>query len=312
MIPFPTRPGRTAAGLAALMLVLAPATAPADDRLLTLPGLPRDEAPERCRPIGPGGAAADPDVRLVETFRDDFDRFDPYAGPWTPHFDHNPYGDWRARTLVANEELQIYVDPGYSGLGSQPLGLDPFAPGEGVLGLVARPTPRALLPRLRGFPYVSGMLSSRRSLVQRYGYFEIRARLPEGAGLWPAFWLLSPGMWPPEIDVMEARGAPGYTVHVHWSEDGAHRTSGCSIPLADGDAAFHSYGVLWTPEVVAFYLDRQPVAWMRTKPGLDRPMYVIANLAVGGWAGAPDDQTPFPATYAIDWIAAWAIPEAPE
>jgi beta-glucanase (GH16 family) len=181
-----------------------------------------------------------------------------------------------------------------------------------VLGLVARPTPAALLPRLRGFPYVSAMISSRASFVQKHGYFEITARLPEGAGLWPAFWLLSPGQWPPEIDAMEARGAPSYAVHVHWSETGAQRSSGCEIPLATGAAAFHSYGVLWTPEVIAFYLDRAPVAWMRAKPGFERPMYMLANLAVGGWAGEPDGSTPFPATYAIDAIAAWSLVGAPE
>ena len=66
------------------------------------------------------------------------------------------------------------------------------------------------------------MISSRASFLQKYGYFEIRARLPGGAGLWPAFWLLSPGGWPPEIDAMEARGVPGYAVHVHWSDGRRH------------------------------------------------------------------------------------------
>lgn len=278
---------------------------------LVLPGLPTTEAPDRCRPIGPGQADG-PAVRLAPRFRDDFDTFDIYAGPWIPHFAHNAYDDWRARTLVANDEQQIYVDPGYGGLGTEPLGLDPFRLDDGVLRLVARRTPQPALARLRGFPFVSGMISSRASLVQLHGYFEIRARLPGGAGLWPAFWLLSPGAWPPEIDVMEARGAPAYAVHVHWSEGGATRSSGCDIPLSDGSTAFHSYGVLWTPEVIAFYLDRFPVAWMRTKPGFDRPMYMIANLAVGGWAGDTDASTPLPANYAIDRIAAWSLVEPEE
>ena len=298
--------------LAAVLLALAFLPMPADaGEDLVLPGLPRGEAPGRCRPIGPH-APTGPAVRLAASFRDDFEHFDLYGGPWTPHFDHGPYDDWRARTLVGNDERQIYVDPAYPGIGGQPLGLDPFALGPGVLGLVARPTPRAALPRLRGFPYVSGMISSRASLLRKYGYFEIRARLPAGAGLWPAFWLLAPGGWPPEIDVMEARGAPGYTVHVHWSEGGVHHASGCDIPLADGTAAFHDFGVLWTPAAIAFYLDRVPVSWMRTKPGFDRPMYMLANLAVGGWAGEPDATTSFPATFAIDRIAAWALAGADE
>lgn len=306
MTPFLPRSARAAAPLAALFLALAPVTAPSAAASLILPGLPPGAAPGRCRPIGPG-AAAGPAIALVETFRDDFEGFDLDGGPWTPHFDHNAYGDWRARTLPANGELQIYVDSGYAGSGGEPLGLDPFEPSDGVLGLVARPTPAAASPLLGGFPYVSGMISSRAGFLQRYGYFEIRARLPGGAGLWPAFWLLTPGAWPPEIDAMEARGAPGYAVHLHWSENGAHRSSGCDIALVDAGTAFHAYGVLWTPEAVAFYLDRVPVAWIGAKPGFDRPMYMLANLAVGGWAGTPDESTAFPATYAIDGIAAWSL-----
>lgn len=310
----PPRRCTAAARLLVLLAALAPAPAPAESgpaAEMALPGLPGGHAPDRCRPIGEA-AGRGPLVRLVPSFRDDFDAFDPDVGPWTPHFAHNAYDDWRARTLVANDEQQIYVDPGYAGSGTHPLGLDPFALDDGVLGLVARRTPQALLPRLQGLPFVSGMISSRSSLLQKYGYFEIRARLPGGAGLWPAFWLLSPGVWPPEIDVMEARGTPGYAVHVHWSEDGVARSSGCDIPLADGSEAFHAYGVLWTPAVIAFYRDREPVAWIRTKPGFERPMYMLANLAVGGWAGEPDASTPFPATYAIDSVAAWSLAAVPE
>ena len=317
MIAFPPRDPTSARALA-LALALAPGLAAAEPEPgsppameITLRGLPHGEAPDRCRPIGEGTAGG-PAVRLVASFRDDFDGLDLRHGPWTPHFDHNGYGDWRARTLAANDELQIYVDPGFAGTGRHPLGLDPFTVRDGVLGLVARPTPPAALPRLQGLPFVSGMISSRASFLQKYGYFEIRARLPGGAGLWPAFWLLSPGGWPPEIDAMEARGVPGYAVHVHWSDGGATRSSGCDIPLADGSDAFHAYGVLWTPAAIAFYLDRVPVAWMRTKPGFERPMYLLANLAVGGWAGEPDTTTPFPATYAIDSIAAWSLAAAPE
>lgn len=300
MTPSPPRRGPLA--LLALALLAAPAAA-AD---LVLPGLPAGEAPERCRPIHRADVPG-PSVRLDASFSDDFERFDLYGGAWTPHFDHGAYDDWQARTLAANDELQLYVDPAYPGIGGQPLGLDPFVLRDGVLGLVAGRTPRAALPRLRGFPYVSGMISSRASLVQQYGYFEIRARLPGGRGLWPAFWLLTPGAWPPEIDAMEARGAPGYAVHVHWRDGDAHQSSGCDIPLADGADVFHDFGVLWTPAAIAFYLDRAPVAWIRTKPGFDRPMYMLANLAVGGWAGAPDDTTAFPATFAIDRIAAWTL-----
>jgi beta-glucanase (GH16 family) len=288
----------------ALGLSLLAGSPSAEEGLLMLPAPPDGRPPEMCRPVAGAGRA----LRLHETFRDDFDAFDPYGGRWTPHFDHNGYRDWRSRTLAGNGEAQLYVDPRYSGSGSAALGLDPFRAENGLLRVAARPAPPDATPFLHGFRYVSGMLSSRASFLQAHGYFEIRARMPSGAGTWPAFWLLAPGRWPPEIDVLEFRGGdPALHVHLHWSEQGAHRSSGCRLPVPDAAARFHSYGVLWTPEGLTWYLDRTPVAWIATKPGLDQPMYLLANLAIGGWAGPPDPATPFPATYEIDRIAAYAI-----
>ena len=109
--------------------------------------------------------------------------------------------------------------------------------------------------------------------------------------------------------MLEHRGGePAVHMHLHWSEQGEHRASGCERPLRDASAPFHTYGVLWQPVSITYYLDHIPVAWIRTKPGLDRPMYLLANLAIGGhWPGPPDATTPLSATYELDWIAAFAV-----
>ncbi len=55
--------------------------------------------------------------------------------------------------------------------------------------------------------YISGILTTQGRFSQKYGYFEIRAKIPVGVGVWPAFWMLADdGGWPPEVDIMEGRG----------------------------------------------------------------------------------------------------------
>lgn len=304
----PPRASRRAA--LAIAAALAPGLAPAAELVTAaLPAPPAGPPPAACAPITTPTSGA---VTLTRTFRDGFGRFDPYGGPWVPHYAHNDYDDWRARTLTGNGEAQIYVDPRYRGSATEPLGLDPFRLAGGVLRLTAQPAPEAAKPYLHGYEYTSGMISSRNGFTQAYGYFEIRAKLPAGQGLWPAFWLLRPGQWPPEIDVMEYLGSRpgGIELHAHWSEDGTHRSSGCRVALADATTRFHRYGVLWQPDALTWYIDRRPVAWIAAKPGMDQPMYLLANLGVGGtWGGPPDETTPFPATYAIDTITAWRVGE---
>lgn len=297
------------AGLAPLCA--ASRGAAADTDILLLPAPPDEPASEQCAPVAAPGAG---EVRLRETFRDDFDAFDPASERWRTHYNHNPGTDWRSRTLAPNGEREIYVDPGYTGAGRVPLGLDPFSVADGVLTIRATPVPEALRATLHDFPFMSGMLNSTPSFTQLHGYFEIRARLPGGQGVWPAFWLLRPGMWPPEIDVLEYLGGRPTTIHstVHWSEGGDARASGCKIERGDITSTFHTYGVLWRVEDLTFYIDHVPVGRIASKPGLDGPMYMLANLAIGGrWGGDPDASTPFPADYQIDWIAAYAISEDP-
>lgn len=282
--------------------------AAAEETVLNLARPPVGPAPASCSGIDTAGNGG---LALTQTFRDDFDSFDLGAGVWTPHFDHNDYADWRGRTLTGNNELQIYVDPGYAGAGKAPLGLDPFKAERGILEIRAEPVPAALRPLLQDLPYMSGIITSRKSLLQRYGYFEITAKLPAGQGLWPAFWLLSPGQWPPEIDVLEYLGGRpgGVELHIHWSE-GGHKSGGCRVDLAGATTGFHRYGVLWQRQAITWYIDRQPVAWIASRPGMDRPMYLLANLAVGGtWGGRPDAATKFPAAYQIDAIAVWQFTE---
>lgn len=76
---------------------------------------------------------------------------------------------------------------------------------------------------LKHIDNVSGMICSYKSLNRKYGYYEIRAKIPpDGIKYWPAFWFESKESWPPEIDVFEFM-APGdsrrMTMTYHWLDD---------------------------------------------------------------------------------------------
>jgi len=266
---------------------------------------PNDAVSLTCVAVPPGSEATSP-VQLQRTFLDHFDTPSLSTSLWQTYF-YNDAQELSGRTLSNNAEKQIYVDPNYTGRGSHPLGLNPFHQQNGILTIKAQRTPTELLPRLYNYPFTSGVISSRESLKQTYGYFEIRARLPHGKALWPAFWLVEPKQWPPEIDVFEAFDGEHpnqLTMTTHWKEKdtGEHKLSACPFNVPDADAEFHMYGVLWTKERVVYYVDRKPVIEQATPPGLDQPMSMLANLAVEQGA---DASTPASSSYDINWIAAY-------
>jgi beta-glucanase (GH16 family) len=280
--------------------------------------VPRQPAGPTCTAV-PSDAATDA-MALKRTFMDNFDALDLSTNRWTPHYDGG-YDDikkvwlgydWVSkRTLSGNHEQQIYVDPGYKGLSSSPLGLNPFVNLNGSLRIVAQRTPLNLKTALSDFEFTSGVLTTRKSHIQRYGYFEARIKVPSGQALLPAFWMLPfDKSWPPELDIMEAPTQLANTIQhsSHWkSADGKVMSSGCRTVLPNYQWAFHQYGALWTAEKIVYYVDRVPIAQIATPPGMNVPMYMILNLAVGAdWVGKATATTPMPAEMLVDIVAAYS------
>lgn len=226
------------------------------------------------------------------------------------------------RTLPGNGELQLYVDPNFApspfGVNAQgfadaspeagvaPLGLDPFRIETGALVISATRTPAAL-EKVVDRPYVSGLVTTEPSFTQRYGYFETRAKLAAGRGLWPAFWLVSLTHAEHfEIDVFEMLGHEPMTIYqsTHRGDHGVHLRRDLGF---DTSSDWHRYGVKWTPQMLAWYVDGKETA--RTDGAMFRdapPMYMLANLSVGGnWPGNPDASTPFPAEMRIEYLRAY-------
>lgn len=226
------------------------------------------------------------------------------------------------RSLYGNRERQLYFDRDFLGLGVQPFSVaggaltiraEPMSDTvrTAVAGAVARqPGPIRDSP-LKDVRYSSGLITTKGSFEQTYGYFEMRARWTGGKGLWPAFWLLpSDGAWPPEIDVMEALGHEPTTIYqsVHSKQTGKHVGRTERIALRTDASQFHTYGVLWTRDEIRFFVDGRQTAARPTPADAHRPMYLLVNLAVGGrWPGDPDADTRFPAKMTVDYVRAWRL-----
>jgi beta-glucanase (GH16 family) len=239
------------------------------------------------------------------SFSDEFDTlslWDGESGTWDSNF---WWGQPNGSTLTGNGERQWYIDHDYGPTSS----VNPFSIDDGVLTITAARAPEAIRPEINNYEYTSGLITTYESFSQTYGYFEMRADMPDNHGTWPAFWLLpADGSWPPEIDVVEMRGQNPETIHVsaHSNETGSQTTVSSAVNVSDTEG-FHTYGVLWTEEELVWYFDDVEVFRTDTPDDMHKPMYMLANLAVGGVAGEPADGLDTPAEMQIDYIRAYEL-----
>ncbi|MBL8560343.1 MAG: glycoside hydrolase family 16 protein [Hyphomonadaceae bacterium] len=253
---------------------------------------------------------------LVTTFEDNFDVFDavnPHDPPneqlgtwktWHP-FGSTPFA-LISRTFPNNGEMQVYVDAHFPQQGPRTIPERSHTIRDGVLILQAERAGPDMRRRIHNRAYTSAMISSWGRFSQRYGVFEMRAKFPLGKGLWPAFWLLPDNSGgPPEIDIFEFLGQTPTTLHTTMHSLAGGRRSGATraVQTADLTRDFHTFTLDWSREHLIYYIDDVEVARFPTAGDMHQPMYMIANLAVGGkWPGAPDASVVFPAKFEIDWI----------
>jgi beta-glucanase (GH16 family) len=174
--------------------------------------------------------------------------------------------------------------------------------------------------------WTSARLQTQDKESVQYGRVEARMKLPQGAGVWPAFWLLGNNLhtagWPEcgEIDVMEnvpMLGARTIASTLHGPKSKGEGVGG-RFTLDGGqqvDTGFHTYGVIWTPERVEFYVDHpEKPFFSTTKTALagdwvyDHPFFLLLNLAIGGnWPGHSDETTPRPAVMTVDYVRVYKL-----
>jgi beta-glucanase (GH16 family) len=169
--------------------------------------------------------------------------------------------------------------------------------------------------------YTSARLTTAGKFSQQYGRFESRIKIPEGQGVWPAFWMLGDNIgsagWPAcgEIDVMENIGSTPDDTYgtTHGPGPGSYPGNGLSGAYNGGAVmgnGFHIYAVEWSESSVSFSVDGNPY-WTVTPSSLpagatwvwNQPFFVILNFAVGGnWPGNPNGTASFPQEMLVDYV----------
>ncbi|MCB0933457.1 MAG: family 16 glycosylhydrolase, partial [Mycobacterium sp.] len=176
--------------------------------------------------------------------------------------------------------------------------------------------------------YASGRLTTLGTLDMLYGSMTARIKMPAGQGIWPAFWELGSNYpvvgWPAsgEIDVIELiNNGETYYVTLHGPQGATDYYAGSgevvgtsgsistatSGAIEDLSADYHDYWVMRQPNIIVIGVDDTMLATF-TPASLppeaewvfNREMFAILNIAVGYWAGPPDETTPWPVTMLVD------------
>jgi beta-glucanase (GH16 family) len=167
--------------------------------------------------------------------------------------------------------------------------------------------------------YTSARMVTKGKASWQYGYIEVRAKLPQGVGTWPAIWMLPEesrfGGWPKdgEIDIMEHVGYdPGKvhgTVHTEAFNHVVGTQKGAQKMVPDFATEFHTYAIDWTADKIDFFIDGQKYFTFE-KTGdhkewpFDQPFHLLLNIAVGGnWGGAQGvDADIWPQRMEVDYV----------
>ncbi len=254
-------------------------------------------------PIENGDSDEDREWQLV--WSDEFDTETLNLDKWSFQ-----YGDGCPNLCGwGNDELQSYTDR------AENIYIE-----DGKLHIVARKE------SYEGKQYTSTRIRTINKGDWVYGKIEIRAKMPEGQGIWPAIWMLPSAensIWPRhgEIDIMELVGHEPETVHgtVHFGNNYPdHEFEGKSYTLEEGTFAddFHIYSIEWKLNEIRFFVDGNHYFTVTPatvqQHGYNYPFnaafHLIMNVAVGGrWPGNPDSTTQFPQKMVVDYVRVYQL-----
>lgn len=168
----------------------------------------------------------------------------------------------------------------------------------------------------QGASYTSARLKSQDKFDFTYGRVEVRAKLPEGGGTWPAIWMLGSNFpdvgWPAcgEIDIMEYVGNDPGSIQsaLHNPDSYADTKYKKSTDITNESDAYHLYSMVWSEEQISFYLDGarfyiyRPESRNSNTWPFDKAQFLILNVAMGGTLGGDIDPTFTSSALEIDYV----------
>lgn len=246
-----------------------------------------------------------PDARLV--WRDEFGGNALDRSKWRYDTSHNKSGwfNGERQYYSAGENVRV---------------------GHGLLTIEARHErlDARRFPDWGGEEYTSARIVSK-GKGWKYGFYEVRAKLPCARGSWPAIWMLPVNMknWPDdgEIDIMEQVGAEPNLIyaslHTKLFNHTIHTQRSAQKLVPTSCSAFHVYQLDWRPTSITIGVDGKGILRVRNDlPGgkgawpFYTPFAMILNLAIGGdWAGAKGiDDAAMPQRMSVDYVRVWQVP----
>jgi beta-glucanase (GH16 family) len=167
--------------------------------------------------------------------------------------------------------------------------------------------------------YTSASINTLGKAGWQYGRIEVKAKLPQGGGIWPAIWMMGVNRtelgWPKcgEIDVMEFIGNHPEDIYgtIHYPDPVSkeNKSKGNKTIEKKLDKGFHVYAIEWNEQTIDVYFDKKkyhsfPIdtAGLGSENPFRKPFYLLINLAMGAnWPGPIDDRV-LPQQFIIDYV----------
>lgn len=163
-----------------------------------------------------------------------------------------------------------------------------------------------------GSSYTSARLLTNNKFSFKYGKIEVRAKLPSGAGTWPAIWMLGSNFatapWPAcgEIDIMEQKGFEPNKIYstLHHPGHSGGNGDGTTTTVSNTTSEFHRYAAEWSATAIKFMVDDVVYYTFPNNSSLpfNQNFFVILDLAIGGSFGGAVDPSFTNATMEVDYV----------